>query len=167
MVVPERLDRNFDGHYMVSHIGQWPRLLNGYSGRYTERYIELLTEMRRFPEESSLVYAIQHGATHLLVHERWIGDKFPSLLSDLERSPKLKSAGTFNELDGKVAVFVFVRAPQQSQSARVDQARAFRLSRSSRRTCASRQRCSSSGVSINSGGTSVGLPLSSSDTNVR
>jgi hypothetical protein len=105
--VPERLDENFDGLYMVSHIGQWPRLLNGYSGRYPQHYLDLLSEMRRFPDDSSLVYAQRHGATHLLVHERWMYDKYPSVLNDLKRSSKVAFVGAFNELDSKVAVFMF------------------------------------------------------------
>jgi hypothetical protein len=104
--VAERLDISFDGHYMVSHIGQWPHLLNGYSGRFPREYIELLSGMRHFPDDASLAYAKERGATHLLVHERWMGETFPSVLYALERSSEVEFVGAFKELDSQVAVYL-------------------------------------------------------------
>jgi hypothetical protein len=104
----DRLDLNFDSHYMVSHIGQWPRLLNGYSGHYPPYYMQLLSQMRAFPEDHSLAYAAQRGATHLLIHERSMREKYASVLYVLERSSIVEYVGTFNELAGQVAIYMFV-----------------------------------------------------------
>ena len=107
---PERLDINFDGHYMVSHIGEWPRLLNGYSGRYPEHYIDMLRELRTFPDEGALRSAVGRGATHLLVHQGWMSDRYPAVAEQLLKSREVVFVGTFRELIGEVSVFMFINS---------------------------------------------------------
>ena len=47
----------------------WRPLLNGYSGHYPVSYLELLLNVRPFPDDGSLRHLQRAGATVLVVHE--------------------------------------------------------------------------------------------------
>ena len=49
----------------------WRPLLNGYSGKYPNSYLELLVEMRSFPQggATSIAFLQRAGATVLVIHE--------------------------------------------------------------------------------------------------
>jgi hypothetical protein len=99
------LDSSLDAHYMMGRIGSWPKMLNGYSGHYPRGYIELLEATADFPSERAIAEMVFRGATHLVIHEAWLGDRYRSLVESLARMPQLGIVGAYKEQGGEVAVF--------------------------------------------------------------
>jgi hypothetical protein len=104
---PDRLDLNLDPHYMVGRIGEWPRMLNGYSGHYPDDYIVLLEQMVDFPSASSLAFAARRGATHIVIHEAWLEGGYKRLIEAVLRRDELELVGRYMEDGGEVSVFRF------------------------------------------------------------
>jgi hypothetical protein len=102
---PVRLDLNLDAHYMVARIGSWPKLLNGYSGNYPRGYIALLENTADFPSERAIAEMVFRGATHLVIHEVWLEDRYRGLVESLARMPQLEPLGVYEEQGGEIAVF--------------------------------------------------------------
>jgi hypothetical protein len=105
VAAPDRLDQNFDVHYMVSHIGDWRTMLNGYSGHYPVGYIRFLEESREFPATNSIARLLARGATHVAIHGRWLGEAYQPLIDSLLYHPDLEPVGQYREFGGEVMVF--------------------------------------------------------------
>ena len=69
VTVPWRLGQMVDVQYMYRSTLHWRPLLNGYSGNYPASYLELLLNVRPFPDDGSLRHLQRAGATVLVVHE--------------------------------------------------------------------------------------------------
>lgn len=102
---PDRLDQNLDIHYMVGHIGDWTRMLNGYSGHYPGGYIQFLEGAIDFPSTRSVATMSERGATHIVVHQRWLKNEYGPLIVSLLGRPELELVARYHEFDGEVAVF--------------------------------------------------------------
>ncbi len=110
---PDRLDINYDAHYMFDRVLLWPRLINGYSGNYPGGYIRLLENLRTFPDDRSLAAAIAAGADHIVLHEKWMPSAYGETLLKVSAAPQLSPVGVYSEPGGQVAVFkVVARRPQ-------------------------------------------------------
>jgi hypothetical protein len=65
---PNRLDLNDDTLYMYYSTFHWQPLVNGYSGFYPRRYLNLLVGVERFPDEASIGYLQRYGVQVVIVH---------------------------------------------------------------------------------------------------
>jgi hypothetical protein len=66
---PTRITEMIDVLYMYRSTLHWRPLLNGYSGKYPNSYLDLLVEMRSFPDGNSIAHLQRAGATVLVIHE--------------------------------------------------------------------------------------------------
>jgi hypothetical protein len=57
-----------DARYMYFSTWHWQRLTNGYSGNFPRTYVELLSEMRQFPQPSAVAYLQRRGVHYLVLH---------------------------------------------------------------------------------------------------
>ncbi|MEO5822078.1 MAG: hypothetical protein ABIT71_16360 [Vicinamibacteraceae bacterium] len=58
-----------DPFYMYASTWHWQPLVNGYSGHYSERYIELLKALRTLPSAQSTRALTEMGVQRIIVHE--------------------------------------------------------------------------------------------------
>jgi hypothetical protein len=87
----------------------WYPLLNGYSGYYPRRYIDLLEHLRDFPAGIWIDGIRAHGARYVLVHERLLA---PAVVAEvrerLARTTDVRPRGEFNDSAlGRVSAFEF------------------------------------------------------------
>jgi hypothetical protein len=79
-----------DPTYMYFSTWHWQSLVNGYSGFFPPSYLHLSKAMETFPDENSIQTMKTHGTRYLLVHgERLFGDRYETLLPQLDRRPDL------------------------------------------------------------------------------
>jgi hypothetical protein len=102
---PGALGDNRDAYYMAARIGDWPNLLNGYSGNFPQSYFDLLVAARHFPRDEVLADFVRRGATHLVVHEAGMQGRYTPTLEELLAKPQLTIVGRYREADGEVVVF--------------------------------------------------------------
>jgi hypothetical protein len=109
MPLPERIEENVDPWYMVSRIGAWPSLVNGYSGYYPDDYVILLDRIRLFPDDRALREIARVGVTVLAVHQRWYGSRFEEIVSALEQRSDVERVGQYQEDAYQVVVYRVIR----------------------------------------------------------
>jgi hypothetical protein len=92
---------------MYRSIWHWRPLLNGYSGNYPDRYIQLLVRMRSFPDSASLDYLQHAGATILVLHEDTAdASEYARAVDRLLREPRVRFITEDHDGSGRV---LFVR----------------------------------------------------------
>jgi hypothetical protein len=109
MALPERIEETVDAWYMVSRIGAWPSLVNGYSGYYPDDYIILLDRIRLFPDDRALREIARVGTTVIAVHQRWYGSRFEQIISALDERKDVERVGHYQEDSYEVVVYRIVR----------------------------------------------------------
>ena len=79
-----------DPTYMYFSTFHWQHLVNGYSGFFPPSYRRLTEALENFPDDRSMDAIREHGTRYLLVHgERLLGDRYETLLPQLDRDPGL------------------------------------------------------------------------------
>lgn len=111
----DRLDLNFDAHYLVSIIGSWTPMLNGYSGYYPRSYETLLARAVGFPDDDSVAAMSDAGATHIVVHSAWLEGRFEEIVGALLARPDVELTKSYREHNGEVAVFKIVRQANRQE----------------------------------------------------
>ena len=84
----------------------WRPLLNGYSGNYPASYLELLLNVRPFPDDGSLRHLQRAGATVLVVHE--VKGRQPSYEYAIERlalDPRIRVWAQDTDAGSRVTFF--------------------------------------------------------------
>jgi hypothetical protein len=109
VALPERLDRSVDAWYMVSRIGAWPSLVNGYSGYYPPDYLTMADRIRAFPDDRAINEIVRMGATVMTVHQRWYGDGFRAVVDALEQRSDVERVGESREGSDAVVVYRLAR----------------------------------------------------------
>lgn len=109
MAPPERLDQSADAGYMISRIGAWPSLVNGYSGFYPEDYVKFLDRTRGFPDERSIREMARVGVDVLAVHERGVGARFKPIIAELNRRTDVERIGEYYEGETLIAVYQVIK----------------------------------------------------------
>jgi hypothetical protein len=103
--VPEALWEH-ETEYQLMSIYHWHRLANGYSGNAPQAYVELLNEMRAFPDDASLRALEARGVRWVVIHEGLFDHHaFAVLMEHVVRSKALRSRGTYADQWGQAAVF--------------------------------------------------------------
>jgi hypothetical protein len=95
----------------------WRPMLNGYSGFYPRSYLQLLLDMRSFPDTRSLRILRQRGATILILHEvdRTRG-RYAAAVERLMRDPYVRPIAQDRDGSGRVAFFRLLPAPMPASS---------------------------------------------------
>jgi hypothetical protein len=75
-----------DATYMYYATSHWHPLVNGYSGFFPASYVDIVRDMRGFPDEVSIDAVKRTGVRYLIIHgERLRGDRYETLLPQLDR----------------------------------------------------------------------------------
>jgi len=91
------------------------RLVNGYSGFYPPRYLQLLDRTRQFPDDRSLDAIRDIGADYILVHEQYYptGAAFAAVIAGLEGRRDVDPVVTSTDDGGTVWVYRVRRDQRQ------------------------------------------------------
>ena len=96
IATPERFDLSRDADYMLTRVGQWPHLVNGYSGYYPPDYITMAERTKLFPDTRAIREIARIGVTVLTVHERWYGERYKEVVGALEQRTDVEPLGKYS-----------------------------------------------------------------------
>ncbi len=92
---------------MYDSIFHWQRLANGYSGFWPRSYLELLQQMRTFPDPSSVGYLQRLGIRFVVARSALAASPtdFARLSDALGKCPELMFVGRIQEKDSESLVY--------------------------------------------------------------
>ena len=93
--------------YQYWSIDHWHPLVNGYSGYYPPRYVQMLDRMRGFPDDESIGMLRRLGVRYIVVHGAFFdrGD-YGALLARAGARAELTPYGRYKDPVGDVEMFV-------------------------------------------------------------
>jgi len=98
-----------DPFYMYASTWHWQPLVNGYSGHYSRRYIDLVEVMPQLPEEPAIEELTRRGVQRILVHEGLFPPgRYPELIMKLEGHPMFHLENVSADHLGEVRVYAFL-----------------------------------------------------------
>jgi hypothetical protein len=100
----------YDALYESWSTSHWHPLVNGYSGHYTEAYIETLVRMEAFPDDDSIARLKQLDVRYIVVHRAFYeADEYAALMQHMVKWQELKPAGRYGDPIGQADLFVLTR----------------------------------------------------------
>jgi hypothetical protein len=97
-VVAELPMPHYDTIYMLSSIGHWYPLVNGYSGFIPQHYLDTVDSMESFPTDESIHRLQGLGVRYLIVHEnRYKPAEYVDLIMAMRRRPELVPLGRYKD----------------------------------------------------------------------
>lgn len=98
-----------DTFYMYAQTWHWQPLVNGYSGYYTQDYINLLTALRSFPDEQSSRAMERAGIQRVILHgELFRKGHYTPLVAALGAHPDFHLTAVTADHLGEVRVYAFL-----------------------------------------------------------
>jgi hypothetical protein len=98
-----------DSFYMYASTWHWQPLVNGYSGHYSARYLELITAMTQLPSRNATDALTEMGVQRIVIH----GALFPTgryapLVARIEANPMFHLEVVSVDHLGEVRVYAFI-----------------------------------------------------------
>jgi hypothetical protein len=98
-----------DPFYMYASTWHWQPLVNGYSGHYSARYVELTEALPDLPGPKSVAALTAMGVQRILVHEKlYNGGRYPPLIGAIEAHPMFHLETVSADHLGEVRVYAFL-----------------------------------------------------------
>jgi hypothetical protein len=98
-----------DPFYMYASTWHWQPLVNGYSGHYSRRYLDLVEMMPRLPGPDATEELTRRGVQRILVHGGLIPrPKYQALIAGIEANPLFHLVATSEDHVGEVRVYAFL-----------------------------------------------------------
>jgi hypothetical protein len=98
-----------DPFYMYASTWHWQPLVNGYSGHYSRRYLDVVEMMPRLPDDASVEELTRRGVQRILVHEGLFPPgRYPPLIMKLEGHPMFHLENVSEDHLGEVRVYAFL-----------------------------------------------------------
>jgi hypothetical protein len=100
----------YDAVYEAWSTTHWHPLVNGYSGHYTDGYIETLVRMQTFPDDASIARLEHLDVRYIILHRAFYeADDYASLIQRMVKRQELKPAGRYGDPMGQAELFVLTR----------------------------------------------------------
>jgi hypothetical protein len=110
VVESDELYRIPDGQYMFYATYHWQPILNGYSGFVPRSYIELLEQVRSFPDDASIEYLKRRGVDVIVIHGSLMEpSEYGAMTAALIARPDVEAMAQFDETRGTDMVFRLLR----------------------------------------------------------
>jgi hypothetical protein len=94
---------------MYASTWHWQPLVNGYSGHYSRRYLDLVEMMPRLPGPDATEELTRRGVQRILVHGGLIPrPKYQALIAGIEANPLFHLVATSEDHVGEVRVYAFL-----------------------------------------------------------
>jgi hypothetical protein len=88
----------WDPYYQAWSVWHWRPMLNGYSGFYSRRYVEAVTELASFPDPASVKTLRALGVRYVIIHRDFYeAGKYTSLALKLATTPGLTRWGIYKD----------------------------------------------------------------------
>jgi hypothetical protein len=88
----------WDPYYMAWSVWHWRPLLNGYSGYYSQAYLDSLETLRWFPDADSIALLRRKGIRYVIVHrEFYKREEYTELALQLATTPELTRWGVYKD----------------------------------------------------------------------
>ena len=98
-----------DPFYMFASTWHWQPLVNGYSGHYSRRYLDLVEMMPRMPGPDATDELTRRGVQRILVHGGLIPPaRYQTLIAGIEANPMFHLVATSEDHVGEVRVYAFL-----------------------------------------------------------
>jgi hypothetical protein len=98
-----------DPFYMYASTFHWQPLVNGYSGHYSPRYLELVHHMATLPGPEAVEVLTRSGVQRILVHGSFYPrDRYERLILRLEAHPMFHLQGVSHDGIGEVRIYAFL-----------------------------------------------------------
>jgi hypothetical protein len=104
---PQSLPR-LDPLYMYFSTRHWQPLVNGYSGHYSPRYIELLSSLEGFPGPRADAELEATGVQLVIVHAAFYGREHDATIEYLDASPKYRLVAAAPDGYGQARAYAFL-----------------------------------------------------------
>jgi hypothetical protein len=105
------LGRTHDSRYMYHSIYHWKPLLNGYSGFFPPRYLELLHRLRDLPSGPAIGHLRARGVTHIVVHRDLMTDaQFDRIHQGLTGSGGIRQIAHYRKAPRETLLYEIDRA---------------------------------------------------------
>ena len=98
-----------DPFYMYASTWHWQPLVNGYSGHYSTRYIDLIKDLPDLPGPKSVAALTASGVQRILLHEKLFPrGVYVPLISAIEAHPMFHLEAVSADHLGEVRVYAFL-----------------------------------------------------------
>ena len=98
-----------DPFYMYASTWHWQPLVNGYSGHYSARYVELTEALPDLPGPKSIAALTSMGVQRILLHEKLFPQGvYPPLIGAIEGDPMFHLETVSADHLGEVRVYAFL-----------------------------------------------------------
>lgn len=98
-----------DPFYMYASTWHWQPLVNGYSGHYSRRYLDIVEVMPELPDDAAVEELTRRGVQRILVHEGLFpAGRYPPLIMKLEGHPMFHLENVSEDHLGEVRVYAFL-----------------------------------------------------------
>jgi hypothetical protein len=98
-----------DPFYMFASTWHWQPLVNGYSGHYSRRYLELVEMMPRMPGPDATDELTRRGVQRILVHGGMMPrSRYQVLIAEMEANPMFHLVTASEDHLGEVRVYAFL-----------------------------------------------------------
>jgi hypothetical protein len=98
-----------DPFYMYASTWHWQPLVNGYSGHYSARYIDLIEALITLPSQESTDALTEMGVQRIVVHEKLFQPKeYVPLVASLEGHPLFHLEAVSADHLGEARIYAFL-----------------------------------------------------------
>ena len=98
-----------DPFYMYASTWHWQPLVNGYSGHYSARYLDLIDKMGNLPSPAAAKALTEMGVQRIIVHGALFpAGRFPPLIARIEADPMFHLEAVTADHLGEVRVYAFL-----------------------------------------------------------
>ena len=100
----------WDPYYQAWSVWHWRPLLNGYSGFYSRHYVDAVTELASFPDNTSARTLRRLGVRYVVIHRDFYkSGEYTALAVKLGTTPGLTRWGIYKDPVGTADVFEVTR----------------------------------------------------------
>jgi hypothetical protein len=98
-----------DPYYMFASTWHWQPLVNGYSGHYSRRYLDVVAMMPSLPGPDAVDELTRRGVQRILVHQGMMkAEDYLTLTARMDRHPMFHLVTTSADHLGEVRVYAFL-----------------------------------------------------------
>ena len=110
-----------DAFYMYAQTWHWQPLANGYSGHYTQAYLELLRALVGFPDERSSAAIALTGIERVVLHrELFRPGEYVQIIKALDSDPDYRLVSITADHLGEARVYAFLPGPGSTPASKND-----------------------------------------------
>ena len=110
-----------DAFYMYAQTWHWQPLANGYSGHYTQAYMDLLNALVGFPDERASAAMARTGIERVILHrELFPAGEYVPIIRALDSHPEYRLVNIATDHLGEARVYAFLPGLGRTPASKYD-----------------------------------------------